>query len=316
MMARRRNPPGYAWDADTPLYHGTASVRAIQRTGFLPRRLIAGRPHRGGGGPDESVSFSIDWRVSMTFCLGFIFAQRAARRMVDLPEFLEQQRAISEKQFREAYIGHGLGVRLDDLKNLKNLAVMADAVTDYEYQKREYYSPGELWFEQYKKFGFFANWNHEAFDPLFMHTRIKELARTDPRDIGVLRCFADLGWLCTESPEFLGLDPQGLQTWGHSIGGWVNQCEYVLRGKGYGAEKTFEKDYKPWQLPHPSDTGVHLLSLQEIRVYDPKLIHTCDLMLTGNDCLKIAKEAWTERGVHFPGDAYYYPWFPMEKVSR
>jgi len=85
------NRAGFPWPIDYEIFHATTGLRAIRRGGFKVRRQ--GLASAVGGGPDKSVSFTLDPRVADSILVGLFTLRAGARGELGLGDLWKKFRS-------------------------------------------------------------------------------------------------------------------------------------------------------------------------------------------------------------------------------
>ena len=110
---------GFPWPKEVPAYHATTALDAVLREGLKSRReLLGDLRHATGGGPDESVSFTLDIRVARAICAGLRTLSLCAKREMSTVELLVSMddlapEVASESQ-QEEKLSNEIAQRLDE----------------------------------------------------------------------------------------------------------------------------------------------------------------------------------------------------------
>jgi len=342
-------PRGFRWPRGRRVYHATLALDRVLSEGLKPRSMLGDDIHATGGGPSESVSFTLDRRIAEAIVIGLRALALAARGELQLGQMIIEGHRLAPKGTRSQLdsmrlspddvvrIDQGLvpvtagehawlnRVRLDVL--VAHLDQLVDPRLLYHhgaskpYAAQAWGSPqlvaemGELSardlgyyaanqrFEFYKYMLSFADWEHELYNPLFMHTSPRLLADIDIEQIGVVEAQLDADWLCAEpaAAQALGFDVSARsRVW---LSDWANACEGRLR---HGWQVRPPSD---WEQPEREDTVMYVGSMAEVRVYDRSMITALKLESHLDDVLSSTSVEWfNKRGLEVE-TPIYYPYF-------
>lgn len=89
---------GFPWPTKVPAYHATTALDAVLREGLKSRAELTGKlRHAAGGGPEESVSFTLDIRVARAICAGLRTLVLCAKREMSTAELLVAMDELAPK---------------------------------------------------------------------------------------------------------------------------------------------------------------------------------------------------------------------------
>lgn len=89
-------PRGLSWPKGATVYHATGAMRAILDHGFRTREQLGGR-HVTGGGPDNSISFTLDKRTARAIVLGLRTIRGITRGEILLGDLIIQAAEVAPK---------------------------------------------------------------------------------------------------------------------------------------------------------------------------------------------------------------------------
>jgi hypothetical protein len=339
-------PKGFKWPRPRLVYHATVAMDAVLDEGLKSRGELAERIHATGGGPDESISFAMDEKVTYAICLGLRTLAAAARGEMKLGQLIQEAMQLSpdacDAKLKEmrltaddvAHIDRDLYRFNSGLSSYGGVSVKLERAEemmarrpDLEFEAHQFdgatrpyaitgWAPLDIitemqvgmphphviseWFVADKCFdfykGFLAHGDmmfKQVYDPLFFLTSPRSLARVTEDQIGIVSATLAADWICS--------DPDSAQQMGFNVSHlsrpyvfeWSRSCESKLR-HGWSARPPT----RDWDEPDASDTIAYLGALDEIRVYDRKLIRDLRRDADLDDVLNAARDAWDRKGVY------------------
>lgn len=352
-------PQGFPWAKKQKVYHATMALDRVMDEGLKPRKMI-GDIHATGGGPDESISFTLDRRVAVAIAIGLRTFARAARREISLGQMVSNLRPLAPLGTAEQLRSMQLTDRAIDLIGRGLIPFSAgigawqhtisiDAYLDAdksELHEVEERSAGGKWpiyvfgwappdvvrrmqeasvrperlyrvdpgldtwgvnraFEFYKYMLSYADFQHELYNPLFMHTSPETMKDVDLSQIAVVSATVDADWVCGEHSSIsqLGYDMEGM--WPVTMSDWANSCEQTLR---HGRTWRTSPPRKDWEAPTPEATVYYTASMAELRVYDRTLVRDLRIDAEDDDVVSDVEIEWSNRGKEV-SDPLAHPYF-------
>lgn len=175
----------------------------------------------------------------------------------------------------------------------------------YSVEKNTDRYAADMKFELYKYALSYADWAHECYNPLFMHTSPEVMKEIDENQIGVVSATVDADWVCADGKDLQRLGFDTSQFSHVTLSDWAHGCENRLRH----GHNVWTKP-RDWDLPEPSDTIYYTGSMAEVRVYDPSLIRNVRLSADVDTFVSDTREAWARKGIEVE-DPLAYPHFTM-----
>ena len=162
---RRAEVDSAEWE-DLPdnLYHATTNLTSILDEGIKTRGEI-GRTAGLGGGPEDTISFTGDFKI----------AERIAQVLTEAHEFVSGQRTT--KSYIETAEKNGFLEQFrESLRSVNGIKLDRDVeITDVKQR-----------FEFFRSFTATWSWNGGPMDPLFFNVDAKKIAELDPNEIAIL----------------------------------------------------------------------------------------------------------------------------------
>lgn len=360
-------PRGFPWTKTTRVFHTTLAMRRVLDVGLKPRRLLDRDVHATGGGPDESVSFSTDRRVTFAIALGLRALAHAARDELSLGQMIIDLQRVAPKgaaqQIDSMRISPEDVVRIDaglipfsagmnawrhpvSLETFMgwDRNELHDVKEDFAGGSRPYAARGwaaprvvermqedsalrgkysvdpslalyaaKQKFEFYKYMLSYSEWEHELYNPLFMHTGAETMAPVTDDDIGIVGAVLGADWFCTDAKAAgeLGQDLTKLSP--VHLSDWESGCQDRLR-RGEERSRSVTLPTREWDQPEPTDTVWYTRSMAEVRVYDTSLIRDLREDYNMDDVLHEACDAWRQRGVEWE-EPLAYPYFKVRQAA-
>jgi hypothetical protein len=362
---RSEKPRGFPWTKATPVYHTTLALRAVLDEGLKPRRALGRDVHATGGGPDESVSFSTDKRVTFAIAVGLHTLARAARDELPLGQMIIELQRVAPKGLAQqinsmrltpekvVHIDNGLvpfsvgtgawqhTVSMDAFLSADRHD-LHDVTEDFAGGSRPYAARG--WatpvvvermqeesarngkysvdkgldryaanrkFELYKYMLSYSEWEHELYNPLFMHTDPETMVTVADDDIGIVGAMLGADWFCTDAQaaDEIGLDRKNLSA--VHLSDWESGCEDRLR-HGEERKRLVTLPTREWEQPDAEDTVWYTRSMAEVRVYDTSLIRDLREAYNLDDVLHETRDAWDQKGIEWE-TPLAFPYFKVRQ---
>jgi hypothetical protein len=93
-------PKGLPWPKDTPVYHATTAMPAILDHGFKTRAELGGR-NATGGGPDNSISFTLNKSTAVAIAIGLRTIRGITRAEIGLGDLIIQAQQVCPQALTE-----------------------------------------------------------------------------------------------------------------------------------------------------------------------------------------------------------------------
>lgn len=92
-VVRNGNPKGLSWPRNTTVYHATVAMPAILDHGFKTREQVGGK-HATGGGPDNSISFTLNKKTAVAIAIGLRTIRGITRAEIGLGDLIIQAQQV------------------------------------------------------------------------------------------------------------------------------------------------------------------------------------------------------------------------------